>query len=623
MNRIVKYSVYALLLVAGNACSGTDNEPTFTPDIPGGQGGISSGTSSDDGTVPSFSSVITDWNGETADDATQDVAGNDDAFYHEARDFYNTVTVTYNGSTATVESSNSRIITNVSGAYVAVDMQTNSVTATEIIVKGQSSDGGLKIYGSKAIKLTLQGVELTSKVGPAINNQCKKGFFVHLADGTTNSLTDCTTYGTDAYYADASVAEDRKGCFFSEGNMILSGTGTLKVAGKCNHAVVTDGFFGMRPGVTLVVTETANNAVQVKGDSDENIGVRIEGGLLYAKVASTAGKGIKCDLNVEIKGGKLLLNTSGGGEYDSTEKDTSSAACIKANGDVVISGGTHTLISTGAGGKAINADGNITVSGGETTATTSGNIYTYSSSLTSSPKVVKADGNITVSGGKLNVAAFGKNDGAEALECESTLTVSGGEVYTYAYDDAINVNTAINITGGKVYAYSSNNDGIDANGTLTVSGGVLVCTGTSAPEGGIDVDNSNKFIIKGGTVISYGGTLQSTPSTSSTQCSVLYSGLTASKSNKISVLNSAGSPVLTFECPRSISGAAFFFSSPDIVKNSTYTISSGGTISGYSSAWNGLYTGGTWTGGTTVINFSPSSSITALGTSTGGYMGIR
>ena len=629
MKKIDKYSVYAMILLfmVGASCNNSDYEPVIPPVVPGqgGTGTTGGGTGADDGDTPSFDYIISDWNGETAGDASADVVGTDDDYFHEANTFANTVTVTFNGTTASVESSNSKIVSKVSGAYVAVDMQTNSVTATEIIVKGSTDDGGLKIYGSKAVKITLQGAEITSKTGPAINNQCKKKCFVYLAAGTTNRLTDCATYGSDIYYYNASVEEDRKGCFFSEGNVIMSGTGTLVVSGKYKHGVVTDGLFVMRPGVTLVVNEAAKNALHVKGDEDEKIGVLINGGLFYANVAATAGRAIKCDLNVEVKGGKLMLNTSGNSEYDSTEKDTSSPACIKADGDVVISGGTHVLKSTGSGGKGINADGAITISGGEITVTTSGGRYTYSSSLTSSPKGVKADGNITLTGGKLNIAATGKSEGTEGLESGANLSVSNGEMYVYAYDDAINVTSAINITGGKVCAYSSNNDGIDANGTFTVSGGVLLCTGTSAPEGGIDVDSSSKFVIKGGTVVSYGGALQSTPSTSSTQCSVLYNGLTVSKGDKVCVLNSSDKPILTFDVPRSMNGATFFFSTADVVKGSAYTLCSGGTLSGYTSSWNGWYAGGTWSGGTDVTAFTPSSVVTSLGSSSqmGGGMGMH
>lgn len=622
-------AVVAFCLMGHVSCTSSNDD--FFPDdmfeeMPGGNGSMgSNGTMSNDGDVPSFGTAIAAWNGEKADDAHLDMVGTNTDFYHEANTFTHTVTVIYNESEAAVESSNDQILCHTAGAYVTVDMMTNTVSNVNIILKGKSEDGGLKIYGGKKFKLTLDGVELVSRKGPAINSQCKKRIFVHLSEGTTNRLTDVAKYTEDTYYIDSSVAddEDRKGCFFSEGNLVFSGTGVLVVAGKYKHGIATDGYFWMRPGVTLVVTEAAKNGIHVKGDEDDNIGVYVKGGLIHARISATAGKGIKTDLNAEIAGGILLLSTSGNAIYESDEGDTSSAAGIKTDGSIVISGGTHTLMSTGTGGKGLNADADIVISGGETNIMTTGGKYTYTSSLTSSPKGAKADGNVIVSGGKLNISVTGKSDGSEGLESKATMTISGGEVYVYAYDDAINAASAFQVTGGKVCAYSGNNDGIDSNGSLVVSGGLVIATGTSAPEGGLDVDNSNNFKINGGMVISAGGTLQSNPSSSSTQRCVAYNGLSVSKGKKVAVLDSSSKPILTFEFPRTMSGGSFFFSSPGLTANSTYTISSNGTLSGYTDHWNGWYENGSWSGGSQVGSLTSSSIVTSVGSSGTGGMGGR
>jgi hypothetical protein len=624
--KINSHSLIASISVATLAAIGTGCNSFNSGDDPfGNMGQYGQGSSQtytqEDGDAPSFVSTISAWDGTTATDASADVVGTDADYYYEANNFKNTVKVAYSGDNATVESSNANIIVQQTGAYVTVDMATNTVSNTEIVVSGTSDNGALKIYGSKKFKLTLNGVELTSQRGPAINSQCKKRMFVHLANGTTNKITDCATYSDDAYYL-STTDEDRKGCLFSEGNLIFSGTGSLIVSGKQKHGIATDGYFWMRPGVTIVVNEAAKNAIHVKGDTDDGIGITVKGGLIYANVSSTAGKCIKTDLDANIDGGTLLLNTSGAATYDSDEKDTSSAACIKTDGNINISGGTLTLKSTGTGGKGLNSDGDINISGGATTITTTGGKYYYSQSLTSSPKGAKADGNVNISGGTLNISVTGKSDGSEGLESKKIMTISGGETYVYAYDDAINASSALNISGGKVFAYALNNDGIDSNGTLTISGGVVIANGTSSPECGIDVDNSSGFKINGGTVIAIaGGSLQSKPSSSSSQCSVEYGGISVSKGTKVAVLDSSSKPVLTFEMPRSLSGS-FFFSSPSLKSGSSYTITTGGTLSGSTDNWHGWYDGGTWTGGTSVQSFTISSTITSLGTSTsGGGMG--
>ena len=222
---------------------------------------------------------------------------------------------------------------------------------------------------------------------------------------------------------------------------------------------------------------------------------------------------------------------------------------------------------------------------------------------------------MNIRGGKLNISVTGKSDGSEGLESKATMTISGGEVYVYAYDDAINAATAFNVTGGKVYAYAQNNDGIDSNGTMLISSVLVISSGTSAPEGGIDVDSSNNFKINGGVVISCGGSLQSNPSSGSSQRSVAYNGISISKGKKVTILDSSSKPILTFESPRTISNASFFFSCPAIEANGSYTISSDGTLSGYTESWNGWYDGGTWSGGTQLTSFTSSSVITTIGSS--------
>ena len=567
-----------------------------------------------------FDYEITAYDGEKADDAAADVVGTDEDLYWEANSFTNTVTVAYEGTTATVTSSNEDVLYHTDGAYVTIDMLTNSVKDVEIIVSGKSDDGQLKIYGEKKFKLTLNGVELTSSIGPAINSQCKKRAFVHLADGTTNRLTDASSYSTEPYYLNGATAddEDRKGCLFSEGNLIFSGTGVLIVEGKKKHGIATDGYFYMRPGVTIAVTDAAKNAIDVKGDEDDAIGINIQGGLIYANTSATAGKCLKTDLDVEIAGGKLLLNTSGGSEYDSDENDTSSPAGIKADGNVKITGGVHVLKSTGTGGKGINADGTLQMDGGTMTVTTTGGKYIYDEALdlTSSPKGVKADGNITFNGGKLNISVTGVSDGSEGLESKSAITINDGEIYVYAYDDAMNASTDITINGGKVYCYAVNNDGIDSNGTLNIAGGLVIASGGAAPEEGFDSDNSNNFKVTGGTLIGTGGAAMA-PSNAGTQRTVIYNSIAATQGTKLCILNSSGTPIMTYELPRTMAGMSLLFSSPDLTAGS-YTVSVGGTLSGATDSWNGWQSGGSWSGGTQLGTFTSSSIVTTVGDSTGG-----
>ena len=68
-----------------------------------------------------------------------------------------------------------------------------------------------------------------------------------------------------------------------------------------------------------------------------------------------------------------------------------------------------------------------------------------------------------MNGGVLNIQVTGRSDGSEGLESKSKITINDGELFVYAYDDAINVGgdnpVGIEINGGKIFAFADNNDG--------------------------------------------------------------------------------------------------------------------------------------------------------------------
>ena len=561
---------------------------------------------------------VTPWSGAWATDTGYDAVCSDKDFFHELNTFGNRVIVVFNGSSASVESNNSSIKSYITGAYVGLDM--TSVSGVEVIVKGKSSDGGLKIYSENKYKLTLNGLDLTSKRGPAINSQAGKRVYLHLANGTTNRLTDCATYQDDHYTMAGSANEDRKGALFTEGHIIVSGYGAMVVTGKYKHAIVTDGYYYQRPGSTVVVTEAAKNGIHVKGDSDDGIGAKIMGGLINATVSGTAGKGLKCDMDIVIEGGKFDITTSGNATYDSDSKDTSSASCLKSDTNINIKGGTLNLKSSGTGGKGISADADIIFDGGHTDISTTGGQYKYSSQLTSSPKGIRADGNITINSGYIDISVTGKSEGSEGFESKNTITINGGDLIINSYDDAMNASKAINVNGGRIYAWATNNDGIDSNGTITINGGIFIGIGSGQPEGGIDVDNSSSLSINGGYVLGIGGGMMGTPSTSSKQYSVVYGGASVTNGQHIALLDSSNNMLFSFQSPITMN-ATVCFSTPDIKSGSTYSVSSGGSVSNYSESWQGWYGSGTWSGGTQLTTFTPSSIVTSIGSSSGGGPG--
>lgn len=189
---LLSASILCALLASAmlTACDTNDDfinqEPPggMTPDIPGAA----------DGDIPAFSTTILSYQGQLATDADKDIVGTDADIFWEVNSFKNKVTITYSGNNASVETDNPDILYKISGAHVVIDMMSNSVSGVEINLNGESDNGSLKIYGEKKLLLNLNGVNLTSRIGPAINSQCKKRMFVNLKDGTVNRLTDAAEY---------------------------------------------------------------------------------------------------------------------------------------------------------------------------------------------------------------------------------------------------------------------------------------------------------------------------------------------------------------------------------------------------------------------------------------------
>lgn len=604
--------ISVLTLSAVLSCTPVDRpDDMLPPEIPGQNGG----ENGVENYTPEISTDENGYDGFTATDKEADTVIAGDETYWENQEFLTTVTVTYSGNSAVVTSAGNAVKHYITGADVAIDL--TDAGAAEIIASGKSDDGQLKVYGNSDVKLTLNGLELTSAKSAAINVQNKKILYLHLEEGTTNVICDAESQSDESYYPEGVVADDEKrnGAIYCKGSVVVSGSGILSLTGKKKHGISVKSSLTIRPGVTLAINDVKDNCVKAEG-------ITVLGGYLWAKTSAEAGKCLSSDADVTVKGGQLKLYTSGGSVYEEDENDTSSPAGVKADGNIYIYNGEMLCISTGEGGKGLNADGGITMDDGIVSVVTSGGKYVYNAALDldSSPKGVKADGEITINGGLLNIQVTGRSDGSEGLESKSKITVNGGEVFVYAYDDAINVGgdnpVGMEINGGKIFAFADNNDGIDSNGKLWVNGGLVIASGSGAPEEGLDCDNSQNFIVTGGTLIGTGGAAIST-SSSSTQRSVIYNGVSAKTGELFVIADAEGNPVLKYELPRTMNGMSLFFSSEKIKSGETYTVYSGGSLSGNTVNWNGWFEDGSYTAGTELGTFTSNSLTTTVGQSNG------
>ncbi|MCK9624969.1 MAG: carbohydrate-binding domain-containing protein [Bacteroidales bacterium] len=554
-------------------------------------------------------------------DGIEEIPINDED-YIENSEFTKTITIAFLGTNADVSGIIEGIEITKNGADVVIN---SSNSGMEYLISGTTTNGSIKIYSTKKFKLTLNGANITSTTGAAINIQSSKRAFVVVTDGTTNTLTDADSYTATV------EDEDMKSTLFSEGQLVFSGKGSLTIKGNYKHAICSDDYVRIRKNTNITISGAAKDGIHAndyfiqeggnlqitsKGDGieAEAKSISINGGQLAITTTGTASKGIKTNGYINITGGKIIVNTSGNAEYDNDDLDISSSSAIKCDGNFTFSNATALLTSTGSAGKGINIDGDLVIESGTLVVRTSGKQYVYGT-LDSSAKGIKAEGNLTINGGELKVICSG-GEGSEGIESKSTLTINGGTIEAECYDDCINAADAIIFNGGNTYCYSSNNDGIDSNGTLTIKDGLIISSGTTAPEEGMDCDQNN-FAITGGTIIGVGGAT-STPTTKScTQRSLVY-GTTGTSGKLITITDSDGNALMTYDIPRNYNNQmTLLYSGSGLISGLTYTIYTGGTISG-GTTFHGFSYGHTYTKGSKATTFSASSMVTTAGSTNGG-----
>ena len=545
-----------------------------------------------DGDVTSFTIALD----KNALSESVNVDTNDDD-YIENTTFDKTITVTFSQSGNASVSGDESGIVSINGNDVIATNNTDQVI--KYVLTGETSDGFFKLYSTKKQAIVLNSVSITNPDGAAINNQSKKRTFIVLNDGTKNYLTD------GANYSDATDSEDMKGCFFSEGQLIFSGSGYLEVDANCKAGIRSDDYVRTMPGANIWVDASAGNGIR------GNDAVIVTGGVLNVNITGTADKGISTDGEVRIEGGRTTIFTSGGYEYDSDENDYSACSGIKADSVININGGELNIKSTGTGGKGLNCDDEININDGVVRIITTGKRQKDSKGSVS-PKGIKADGKITVSGGQTQVRLEGSGDGTEGIESKGEIHIEAGTVESYSYDDAINSAGNLYIDGGYVYARSYNNDAIDANKNLYINGGVVIAEGAGQPECGLDAAEQYKAYINGGTVIAVGGGMQAIDS-SSKQASIAIS---ASMGMKVGILDGSKA-ILAYTTPSSNCGTALMISSPSFKSGSSYTLRAGCEVSGGTSFYN-LTTGCTIGSGSQSVDVTAS---TAVSGSMGGGMG--
>ena len=273
-----------------------------------------------------------------------------------------------------------------------------------------------------------------------------------------------------------------------------------------------------------------------------------------------------------------------------TDENSSSMKGLKAANSLLISGGNITINSAD---DSIHSDLSVIINGGTFT-------------IASGDDAIHAEDTLTVSAGKIDISKC--YEGLEALHID----VRGGDIKLKASDDGLNAaggtdqsgtnggrdgmfgggpggmgggrpggggpggmssnsDGSIKISGGNLYINSSG-DGIDANGTLEISGGYIVVVGpTQGDTATLDYDKSG--IITGGTFIGTGASGMAQSFSDSEQGVFAVSVGNQAAGTKIVLKDKNGNTII--EHAPELNFAVVILSSPDIKKGEAYSITVG------------------------------------------------
>lgn len=584
-----------LLMLAMTSCSSKDTETT----------------TSDEAAVTQDSNTTIDYRFAEED--------YDDSYLLE-----DSTQITLNGASADITGD---------GASVSKGIVTISKAGT-YVVSGTLQDGQLIIDAAKTdtVRIVLLNADITSSTASAIYAKQSAKTILILAEGTTNTVSDAASYT----YEDA-AQEEPNAAIFSKDDLTITGSGTLVVNGNFNHAIFTKNILAITNG-SLQITSVndglkgkdgiaiANGKVNIQAGGDGmQASEDLEEGKGWVYIADgsftiqATGDGIQAETNLEVIAGSFTITTGGGSVHASTTEgwgswssaeaeDETSAKGIKSGANMVLHDGTYSMDTSD---DAIHSNADLTIQLG-----------TYS--ISSGDDGIHADAALIIEQGELTITKS-----YEGLE-GNTIELNGGTISVTSSDDGLNAaggadgsstngrpgansfstddSASITIQDGTLYVHASG-DGLDSNGSLYIYGGTIFVDGPSSDgDGPLDYDGTCE--ITGGTLITAGRSgMAQMPGSSSTQNSVMITFSSNQAAGTQINLEQDGSNLVSFT--PSVSFNNIVVSSAKLMLDTSYTLSSGGSVTG-GTAMSQVMIGGTIAGSSALTDFYLDSVATSL-----------
>ena len=516
---------------------------------------------------------------------------------------------------------------------VRISGTTATITAAgTYVLSGELTDGRIVVEAEKSdkVRLVLSGASVTCENSAPLYILKADKVFLTLAPGTENSLINGGSFvAVDENNIDAAVFSKQDLTLNGSGSLSVISPAGHGIVSK-DDLVFTGGAYtvsaashGLEAKDSVRVTgasiaiDAGKDGIHAENDDDTDLGfVYISGGEL---TITAEGDGISAGSTMRVEGGVFDITAGGGSAnaephssdfpgggfmgrrgpgspfqtVEETAEDSGvSAKGLKAEGELQITGGTFVI---NAADDAVHSNGSITVSGGEFEIATGDDGF-------------HADEKLTVTGGDILITE--SYEGLEALELE----IAGGDIRLTASDDGLNAaggkdesgfggprggdrfggprggdrpgnpqdgrgggasssssNASILISGGTLYIKASG-DGIDSNGTLTITGGstTVVCP-IQGDTSALDYDVSGE--ITGGTFVGTGAAGMAQTFSASQQGVISVNAGNQPAGTRIALTDAAGNTLLSTEPELPFS--VVILSSPELKTGESYTLTVG------------------------------------------------
>lgn len=538
-------------------------------------------------------------NEESVEDAIAENASDHDEDADYSWEASSIVEIKLNGSSAEENSD----LVSISGSTVVIGSSGNfsfsgSLANGQIIVDTDDEE---------IVRLILNGVSISCASSAPIYVKNAGKVLVYLVDNTENSLTDGSSYT----YDDAEE-EEPNSTLFSKANLTLGGNGSLTIDANFNDAINTkDGLIisggnynitsaddGIRgKDYTIIKRGTITISAQGDGIKSDNENDETKGyiTIIIGDFNITAGgDGISAETDLLLSYAEMSIKTTG-----STSANSSKG--LKAGANMIIDDGDYTI---NCSDDAIHSNGTITINGGNF-------------ELSSADDGIHADYDLVINDGSIDI--LNSYEGLESYK--GNMAINEGTIRLKSSDDGLNLSAGgvsgggpggwggsssstgsyyLYINGGRVYMDAAG-DGLDSNGSVSMTGGTVLIDGPTNDGNGA-IDYNGTFNITGGTIIAVGSSgMAQAPESTNSQYSVLVR-FSSSKSagTLFHVQNTNGEEIFTFQPSKKYQSVAF--STPTLAKGQSYQVYTGGADTGDVS--DGLYSGGDYSGGTLFTSFS-------------------